>query len=242
MKKKKVIIKFIMLVCLIVLIYSIYNIIDWHLANNKTEIIQEEINEIIDETSEDKNDIDFDSLKKKNKEIVAYLKVPGTNIDYVVVKGKDNSYYLKHNLYKQSSVAGWIFMDYHNKLDGSDKNIVIYGHNTYNGTMFGTLKNALKKEWYENPDNHIINLVIEGDVLTYQVFSTYTIKAEDYYINTKFKDNNEFNKFVTTLKKRSVNKYNVEVDGEDSILTLSTCVTGGKSRMVVHAKLIELIP
>ena len=242
MKKKKVIIKFIMLVCLIVLIYSIYNIIDWHLANNKTEIIQEEINEIIDETSEDKNDIDFDSLKKKNKEIVAYLKVPGTNIDYVVVKGKDNSYYLKHNLYKQSSVAGWIFMDYHNKLDGNDKNIVIYGHNTYNGTMFGTLKNALKKEWYENPDNHIINLVIEGDVLTYQVFSTYTIKAEDYYINTKFKDNNEFNKFVTTLKKRSVNKYNVEVDGEDSILTLSTCVTGGKSRMVVHAKLIELIP
>lgn len=242
MKKKKVIIKFIMLVCLIVLIYSIYNIIDWHLANNKTEIIQEEIHEIIEDTSNDKNDIDFKTLKEKNKDIVAYLKVPGTNIDYVVVKGTDNKYYLKHNLYKQSSVAGWIFMDYHNKLDGSDKNIVIYGHNTYNGTMFGTLKNALKKEWYENPDNYIINLVIDGDVLTYQVFSTYTIKAEDYYINTKFKDNNEFNKFVTTLKKRSVYNYNVEVDGEDSILTLSTCVTGGKSRMVLHAKLIELIP
>lgn len=239
--KKKTIIKIIMFICLIVLIYSIYNIIDWHLANTKTEIIQEEINEIIDETSKDKNDIDFTSLKKKNKEIVAYLKVPGTNIDYVVVKGTDNSYYLKHNLYKQSSVAGWIFMDYHNKLDGSDKNIVIYGHNTYNGTMFGTLKNALKKEWYENPDNHIINLIIDGDVLTYQVFSTYTIKAEDYYINTKFKDNNEFNKFITTLKKRSVYNYNVEVDGEDSILTLSTCVTGGKSRMVLHAKLLDIV-
>ncbi len=240
--KKKTIIKIIMFICLILLIYSIYNIIDWHLANNKTEIIQEEINEIIDDTSKDKNDIDFVSLKKKNSEIVAYLKVNGTNIDYVVTKGKDNNYYLKHNLYKQSSVAGWIFMDYHNRLDGTDKNIVIYGHNTYNGTMFGTLKNALKKEWYENPDNHIINLVIEGKVLTYQVFSTYTIKAEDYYINTKFKNNNEFNKFVNTLKKRSVNKYNVEVDGEDSILTLSTCVTGGKSRMVLHAKQIELIP
>lgn len=240
--KKKTIIKIIMFICLIVLIYSIYNIIDWHLANNKTEIIQEEINEIIDETSKDKNDIDFVSLKKKNKEIVAYLKVPGTKIDYVVVKGKDNSYYLKHNLYKQSSVAGWIFMDYHNKLDGNDKNIVIYGHNTYNGTMFGTLKNVVKKDWYENMDNHTFNLVLEDEVLTYQVFSTYSIKVEDYYINTIFKNNNEFDKFVKTLKKRSVYNYDVEVSGEDSILTLSTCTGGGKSRMVLHAKRIDLIP
>jgi sortase B len=247
MKKKKnnkrnIIIKIIMFICLIVLIYSIYNIIDWHLANNKTEIIQEEIKEIIDDTSKDKNDIDFVSLKKKNKEIVAYLKVPGTKIDYVVVKGKDNSYYLKHNLYKQSSVAGWIFMDYHNKLDGNDKNIVIYGHNTYNGTMFGTLRNVIKKSWYENIDNHTFNLVLENEVVTYQVFSTYSIKVEDYYINTKFKNNNEFDKFVKTLKRRSVYNYNVEVNGEDSILTLSTCTGGGKSRMVLHAKRIDLIP
>ena len=240
--KKKTIIKIIMFICLIVLIYSIYNIIDWHLANTKTEIIQEEINEIIDETSKDKNDIDFVSLKKKNKDIVAYLKVPGTKIDYVVVKGKDNSYYLKHNLYKQSSVAGWIFMDYHNKLDGNDKNIVIYGHNTYNGTMFGTLRNVVKKNWYENMDNHTFNLVLEDEVVTYQVFSTYSIKVEDYYINTQFKNNNEFDKFVKTLKKRSVYNYDVEVNGEDSILTLSTCTGGGKSRMVLHAKRIDLIP
>ena len=240
--KKKTIIKIIMFICLIVLIYSIYNIIDWHLANTKTEIIQEEINEIIDETSKDKNDIDFVSLKKKNKDIVAYLKVPGTKIDYVVVKGKDNSYYLKHNLYKQSSVAGWIFMDYHNILDGNDKNIVIYGHNTYNGTMFGTLRNVVKKNWYENMDNHTFNLVLENEVVTYQVFSTYSIKVEDYYINTIFKNNNEFDKFVKTLKKRSVYNYDVEVTGEDSILTLSTCTGGGKSRMVLHAKRIDLIP
>lgn len=240
--KKKIIIKIVMFICLLGLIYSIYNIVDWHLANNKTEKIQEDIKEIIDDTSKDKNDIDFKTLKEKNKDIVAYLKVNGTNIDYVVVKGKDNSYYLKHNLYKQSSVAGWIFMDYHNKLDNSDKNIVIYGHNTFNGTMFGTLRNVIKKDWYENEENHIINLVTEDGVMTYQVFSTYSIKVEDYYINTIFKDNNEFNTFVNTLKKRSVYDYQVDVDGEDSILTLSTCTGNGKSRMVLHAKRIDLIP
>ena len=108
--------------------------------------------------------------------------------------------------------------------------------------MFGTLRNVVKKDWYENEDNLVFNLILDDEVLTYQVFSTYSIKVEDYYINTIFKDNNEFNTFVNTLKKRSVYNYNVEVDGEDSILTLSTCTGNGKSRMVLHAKRIELIP
>ena len=240
-KKKKMIIKFIMLICLLVLVYSLYNIVMWYIDNKKNESIKEEIKEIIENNSED-NTIDFSALKEKNKEIVAYLKVNNTNIDYVVVKGSDNSYYLKHNLYKENNRAGWIFMDYHNKLDGNDKNIVIYGHNTRDGSMFGTLRNVVTKEWYENEDNYIINLVLDGEVLTYQVFSTYSIKVEDYYINTIFKDNNEFNTFINTLKKRSVYDYGVEVSGEDSILTLSTCTGNGKSRMVLHAKLIPLIP
>ena len=240
--KKKTFIKIFMIICLLLMIYSLYNIVTWYVDNKKNETIREEIKEIIKENSEDTNDIDFSKLKEKNKEIVAYLKVNNTNIDYVVTKGTDNKYYLKHNLYKEYNRAGWIFMDYHNKLDGTDKNIVIYGHNTLDKTMFGTLRNVVKKEWYENPDNHIIKLVLEGEVVTYQVFSTYSIKVEDYYINTIFKDNNEFNKFVNTLKKRSVYDYNVDVSGEDSILTLSTCTGNGKSRMVLHAKKLELMP
>ena len=223
------------------MLYSVYNIVTWYLDNRKNETIQEEIKEIIKEDSKDNNDIDFKKLKEKNKDIVAYLKVNNTNIDYVVVKGTDNSYYLKHNLYKEYNRAGWIFMDYHNKLDGTDKNIVIYGHNTLDKTMFGTLRNVVKKEWYENEENHIINLVLDGEVATYQVFSTYSIKVEDYYINTIFKDNDEFNTFVNTLKKRSVYDYGVLVSGEDSILTLSTCTGNGKSRMVLHAKKIDLM-
>ena len=112
MGKKKIIVKIIMILCLSVMIYSIYNIVMWYFDNSKNETIKEEIKEIIEETSSDKNDIDFEALQEKNKEIVAYLKVPGTKIDYVVTKGKDNAYYLKHNLYKQYNRAGWIFMDY----------------------------------------------------------------------------------------------------------------------------------
>ena len=234
---KKTIVKVFMLMCVLVLIYAVFNIVIWYIDNQKNNSIKNEINEIINNNDDNQNTFDFKPLKEKNKDIIAYLKVNNTNIDYVVVKGNDNKFYLKHNLYKETNRAGWIFMDYHNKLDGTDKNIVIYGHNTLDGTMFGTLRNVVKKEWYENKDNHHINLVLENQVLTYHVFSTYSIKVEDYYINTIFKNNNEFNTFVSILKKRSVYNYGVEINGEDSILTLSTCTGNGKSRMVLHAKL-----
>lgn len=224
------------------MIYSVYNIITWYIDSKRNNNIQEEIHEIIEESiQEDDNKIDFLKLREKNSDIVAYLKVNNTKIDYLVVKGKDNKYYLNHNLYKESSRHGWIFMDYHNNLDDNDKNIIIYGHNTKDGSMFGTLRKIITKEWYKNEENHFIDLVLDGKVLHYQVFSTYSIKVEDYYINTIFKNNNEFNKFVNTLRKRSVYNYKVDVNGDDHILTLSTCTGNGKYRMVLHAKLIDNI-
>ena len=240
-KRIKIIINIFIIVCVLGMIYSLFNIVMWYHDNKKNQEIQEGIKEIINQPINDNsNNVDFSKLKKINNDVVAYLKVNNTNIDYIVTRGNDNKYYLKHNLNKEYNRAGWIFMDYHNKLDGKDKNIVIYGHNTLDGTMFGTLKNIVKKEWYENTENHFINLVMENEIVTYQVFSTYSIKVEDYYINTIFKDTDEFDKFVNTLKKRSVYDYDVSVSGEDSILTLSTCTGNGKSRMVLHAKRINV--
>ena len=240
-KTKKRIINVIIVVCVLAMLYSIINIIMWCIAKNRNETITKEINEIINEPIKENSDeskIDFAKLREKNKEIVGYLKVNGTNINYVVVKGKDNNYYLNHNLYKEYSVFGSIFMDYRDKLNDADKNIIIYGHNTKDGSMFGSLKNILTKEWYEKEDNHVIELVLENKTLVYQVFSTYSIKAEDYYISTNFKNNNEFSKFVKKLKNRSKYNYDVDVTGEDNILTLSTCASNRVDRVVLHAKLI----
>lgn len=239
-KTKRMIIKFLMIIFIIGIIYSTINIFVWYKENKENNLIKEELKEdikITDDKSKPNYNIDFVSLKEKNKDTVAYLKVNNTKIDYVVVKGKDNAYYLKHNFKKEYNRSGWIFMDYHNKFDGTDKNIVIYGHNTRDGSMFGTLRKVITKEWYTNLDNQYITLVSEDGEKKYQVFSTYSIKVEDYYINTKFKDNNEFDKFVNTLKNRSVYNYHVNVSGSDSILTLSTCTGSGTKRMVLHAKL-----
>lgn len=229
-------------------IYSSCQVITWkqHVDENEKilESIEDKIIIIEPEIEEKEQDteyqIDFKSLKEQNSDTISYVKVNGTNIDYIVVKGKDNSYYLKHNFEKKWNVAGWIFADYHNKFDESDKNIIIFGHNTRDGSMLGTLKNTLNENWYKNKENHKIVLVTEYGTYFYQVFSTYSIKTEDYYINTEFDNNDEFDKFVKELKSRSVYDYGIEVSGEDKVLTLSSCIGDGSKRVVLHAKLIEM--
>lgn len=239
--RKTIIAKFIIFICLIGLVYSCHNIFEWKKDIGNNAKIKKQIDYNIKETkdNEKKYKIDFKSLKKQNADTVAYLKVKGTNINYIVVRGKDNSYYLKHNFEKKYNNAGWIFSDYHNQFNESDKNIVIYGHDTKDGSMFGTLKNILNKDWYKNKANQNIILVTEDGTYYYQVFSTYSIKPEDYYINTKFEDDNEFDKFIKTLKSRSIYDYGVEIYKEDKILTLSSCIYDGKKRVVLHAKLIK---
>ena len=246
--KKKYIVKIFILISLVGIIYSTVNIVIWYIDNKKNASIQKKLMEsvkIVEKNDQEKIDnkdnedeyiIDFDSLKKTNKDTVGYIKVNNTNINHIVVKTTDNKYYLTHNFKKEKNRAGWIFMDYRNKLDGNDKNIIIYGHNTNDGSMFGTLRRVITKEWYSNTDNYIIKLYLDSEEKNYQVFSTYSIPVEDYYITTKFKSNQEFKNFINTLIKRSVYKYNVNVLETDHILTLSTCTGNGKKRMVLHAK------
>ena len=130
--------------------------------------------------------VNFTELKEKNTDTVAWLNVNGTNINYPVVQAQDNDYYLTHSFNGSWNEAGWVFMDFHNKLDGTDKNIVIYGHSMLNKTMFGSLHNVVKSNWYTNTDNHNVVFVTEENEYTAQVFSVYDIRVEEYYINTDF--------------------------------------------------------
>jgi sortase B len=216
-------------------IYGFYNIILYVNSTNENNEIQKVIETKI-EDSEEENIIT--ALKEINSDVVGYLTVNNTRIDYPVVKTNNNDYYLTHNLNKKSNSAGWIFMDYRNNFDNTDKNIVIYGHNMLNGSMFGTLKSTHKKEWYTNKDNLKIKLIKEDGIDYYEVFSLYKVSKEDYYIKTDFKDDLEFEKFIKIITKRSIYNFNVEVLGEDTILTLSTCSGNGTTRTVLHAKKI----
>ena len=236
--KTKIIISIIQLIFIIILIYSLINIFVWY-KNNKAnkEVINElsQTVEIVEENKEDnkKYKINFEELKNKNSDTIAWIKVENTSIEFPVVKTNDNSYYLTHNFNKQNNSAGWIFADYKNRFDGKDKNIVIYGHNMLDDSMFGTLKNVIKKEWYNNENNRYITLITENEYSIYEVFSVYQIEKEDYYIKTDFNSDKEFEKFLQEVKKRSIKDFNIEISKENNILTLSTCANNSKYRVVL---------
>ena len=229
-------------------VYSLVHIIFWFKDNKHTNNVINDIYENVIENSieidnstktkkEDKI-INFNILIKKNKDTKGWLEVKGTNINYPFVQSKDNKYYLTHSFDKKYTDAGWVFLDFRNNIDNPDKNTIIYGHARKDKTMFGTLKNTLKKDWYNNKENQIIKMITPKYILEYQVFSTYHIKTEDYYIQTNFNSDKDFEKFLTTLKNRSTHNYKVNLNKDDYILTLSSCYLENE-KIVLHAKQIK---
>ena len=235
-KKNNFTFTLIQLILVIIMIYSGTKIYRWYKDNDKNSGLMEELKEsvIINDTS-DEDTIDFNSLKEKNSDTVAWIKVEGTDIDYPVVQASNNEYYLNHSFDKSSNGAGWIFADYKNKIDGTDDNIVVFGHNRRDGSMFSSLKNVLTAKWYNDENNRMITFITEQENISYEVFSVYQIENEDYYIKTEFTEKSFLN-FLQTIKRRSIKNFGVDVDKTDSILTLSTCANDNKYRVVLHAK------
>ena len=239
---KKIIFFLLEIIFITILIVSGIKIFEWWKENNQSEKMLEEISKkvVIDnntENIEDKYKVDFTALKEQNSDTVGFIKVENTEIEYPIVKSSDNDYYLNHSFDKSYNSAGWIFMNYINNLDGNDKNIVVFGHNRRDGSMFGSLKNILNEDWYNNENNLLIPFITENEKCMYRVFSIYRIENEDYYIKSDFEDE-EFSDFLNTIKSRSMKDFNVDVNSEDKILTLSTCADNNQYRVVLHAKKI----
>lgn len=254
--------------CIFILMILIVVIINWILENKKTDNIIDDIyevaeieeitttekkgknieQEVITTTIEDSlytkyNNmnmikVNFDNLLQINNDTKGWIVVPGTNVNYPFVQSNDNLYYLKHSYDKSSNKKGWVFLDYRNNMDNLSKNTIIYAHGLVNNQMFGSLRKILKSSWYNNKNNHIIKLSTPTSNQLWQVFSTYTIEPEDYYITTSFSSDEEFQEFINTIKSRSVYDYGTEINTNDNILTLSSCYSDTK-RMVLHAKLIK---
>ena len=183
-------------------------------------------------------EVDFQDLIAQNDEVQGWIKVKNTNINYPFVQTADNQFYLKHSFNKTPNSAGWVFADFRNNLKSWDQNTILYAHGRLDNTMFGSLKKVVEKDWYEQEENHWIQISTRTSNSVWQVFSVYTIKPEIYYINPNFETEQEFQTFIDTLTKRSDYDFQVEVNTTDHILTLSSCYND-TLRVVLHAKLVK---
>ena len=232
-KNKKI--YFIIFVMLIItfIVTSVISI-KWLIATNKSKSVNKEIISRVTKTKNESTkenyslEIDFNKLLEINNQVVGWIKIEDTDINYPIVKGEDNSYYLNHNILNESSQNGWIFMDYRNSDDFSDNNTVLYGHNIKSGIMFSDLT----KIYNGKANKDIIVYLKNGNIYRYAIYSCYMSEPDDISINTNVKDST-LTDYMNQMKNRSVRQYNVNIVLNDNI-TLSTCDSSGKKRIIVH--------
>ena len=182
----------------------------------------------------------LEDLRLQNDDIVGFIYVGGTKISYPVTRYHDNDYYLDHSFDKKPLKSGTIFMDYRNLTDiGANRNIVIYGHNMSNGSMFGGVTKFYKsQDFFETTP--IIIYAFDG-IYTFEVFSVYRTTADYQYFRTNFDSDEDFLKFAYEMKGNSIYSKDVEFDKDDILLTLSTCTnTTRTGRYALHAKLTKI--
>ena len=182
--------------------------------------------------------VDFSKLKKQNNETIAWLKVNNTNIEYPVVKGTNNSFYLNHSFDKSNNSAGWVFADYRNKFDNTDKNIVIYGHNMRDGSMFYDVSLFMNEDFYK--DNRSIIITLDDRILEYTVFSIYETQ-KDYDYRSPELESNLFEEKLREFRRKSLIESDVPLSERSRILTLSTCSYSFQdARIALHAVLTSI--
>lgn len=183
------------------------------------------------------DDINFTELSRVNSDVVAWLIVDSTNINYPIVKTSDNDFYLNHNFNKINDSNGWTFMDYRNSGNMDDENTIFYGHNLMNKTSFGSISSIFTDKWYKN-SNHSIVVVTANGRFTYKIFSVYYSEPDSSYLQTNYNDSEQYLEFLNTLKSKSKYNFKEELNANDKIITLSTCTDDNKGRKVVHAKMV----
>lgn len=167
------------------------------------------------------NGVDFISLEKINPDVVGWLAAEGTEINYPVVQGKDNDFYLTHLFTGERNKLGSIFMDYRNHNDFSDKNTIIYGHNMKDGSMFSSLTNYKDQEYYDRFPTMLL-FTPNGNYMI-EFFAGNIVDGNYDSVRFDFKDDYDFQNYVDSLKKKSTFESNTIVKSDDRIITLVTC-------------------
>ena len=189
-------------------------------------------------------DIDFDSLRSINTDVIGWIYMEALpEISYPVVQGEDNNFYLHQTYEKNYNFAGTIFIDYENKRDFSDCNTLVYGHNMKNGSMFGMLKKYRADETLYNTSKYFWILTPEKDY-RYEIIAAYTTSVNsDTY--TLFKGpGKEFLEYEKKMFQNSEIRTDAtasEANVKDKIVTLSTCTGNQATRFVVQGKRVNAV-
>lgn len=244
---KKALTNIILVICIGVFAYSVFQLYTIYrryekISHDNKDLVQEVVSRVShdDQKKEeteayDERRVDFDRLKAINADIVGWLYVPGTNIDYPLLKGKTNQTYIRTNYKKQHSSGGSIFIDENCAADFTDANTIIYGHNMNNGSMFASLKKYLCGDFLAKHHYAYIYLA-DGSVNVYELFSANVMKATSEFYTPEI----SYTSYVSRVLQTSTKHLPVDQKNTARLIMLSTCYRhNDENRTVVFGRFLS---
>lgn len=237
--------RILVLICLVVFCYSAIQLGISFWASYQQSKIKEEVTvavnlpEKIEEEKEFK--VDFAKLKEINPDIVGYIIIPKTNISYpILYKKNDTNYYLRRDLYGNYSPPGSIFLDGDAAPDFSDRHTFIYGHNQRDRTMFGDLREFIKKDFFDDIAIGYIFTPTKNYKMEIIAFETSPVNGEAYE-TIGLDTDTEMAHYLKNIRKNAKYYRDVNVTSSDTLVALSTCGYFDiyNTRDIIHAKISE---
>lgn len=218
----------------VLLLFGGYSIWDMFLVYDGTRLD----NEILKYRPDDTEELSLSELQKINPDIKAWIRVDNTKIDYPIVQGKDNFEYLNLDYKRSFSLAGSIFLDYRNNPDFTDKHNILYGHNINGNLMFADVR-AYRFKWFfdQNKTGHLFTpkTSYKLDIFAYLEVDSY----DKNIYNVSYSRKKLSPSVIADIKKKAKLYREVELNENDQIVMLSTCLSDSAIRSIAVAKMIK---
>ncbi len=187
-------------------------------------------------------EVDLSGIREVNEDVVGWIYIPDTNVNFPVLQGKSNKQYLFQSYKKEYLIAGSIFIDYRCKADFTDRNTVIYGHNMHNGSMFGKLK-KYKREEYRDDHPYVYLMDVGGQWNKYEVIAYFQAAVSGAVYDLPLESDcseERFELLKETITEENLYANSAELSEDDRLITLSTCTQDSRNdvRVVVIGKLV----
>ena len=184
-------------------------------------------------------EVDFARLKQVNGDVVGWIYCEGTVINYPVVYGRDNAYYLDRNYLGSYDPSGAIFTDMRNEDGFADNNVILYGHHMQDGTMFASLKNWFDQSYYEA--HPVMWLLTPEQDYRVDIFAGYVTTADSDTYKVFDEPGSALEGYLNWAKKWSAFNSAVETEADGHYIVLSTCAySSDDARTALHGKLVPV--
>lgn len=203
--------------------------------NTENKVVHKNVEHVNVPTTFNK-EVSFQNLHNENNDYLFWLYIPKTKIDYPVMMSRDNKDYLHSSFYKEKLYSGTLFIDALSNKRENQENLIVYGHNMKDGSMFGTLKKWRSAKYFN--EHKFIEVYTEKEKRVYLIFAVREVSSNMSLLHYKL-DGFTNEEYIQDARNNNIHFREFEDQYKNNqIMTLSTCMSNDAKRLIINAVLL----